>query len=154
MERKGEAIAVHTQDGVRIAGIAVMRVLLCLSLLAAFTGFAAAAFCLQPHHQGPAGAGHNASALMIPGRDDGSGPAVAAFDVQAPTAACCRQEDGPLAVTAYGRSLTTSEALALTAVMEIPWGAVAFRLSGLLYPAPERTDRFRPTLASLSVSRT
>ena len=132
----------------------VLRVLLCVSVLAAFTGFAAAALCLQPHHEGPAGAGHHASALMIPGQHDGPAPAAAASEVQAPPAACCRHEDGPLAVTAYGRSLTAPEALALTAVTAIPWDAAAFWLPGSLDPAPERTDRFRPTLASLSVSRT
>lgn len=153
-DRKGESIAVHTQGGGRITWQAVVRVVLCVSLLAAFAGFAAAALCLQPHQQGPASASHSRSILMGPGRDGASDLVVTASAVQAPPVACCYQENSPPAVTAFGRSLTPPEALALAAGMETFRGAAVPRPVDFLGPPPEKGDQFRPSLTALSVSLT
>jgi hypothetical protein len=133
----------------------VVRALLSLSLLVAFTTSAAAALCLQMHHPGaeivtshvaPVAAGHTNPAGATAAVDDPAG--------SGPRHACCdQQESGPNAVTTAQRRYPEPESAA-SAQTELPPARNGYVPPGRFDPALEKRDHLTPSLTALSISRT
>lgn len=123
----------------------ILRAVLCLSLLVAFTTSAAAALCLQMEHHG------------MPGTNDAPVAVEMPVPAGSPSAqACCYQQaDSPDAVVAQQRALPGEPAAFLPAVETLLTahddGAPP---PGAFTPALEKRDHLTPSLTALSISRT
>lgn len=124
----------------------ILRAVLCLSLLVAFTTSAAAALCLQMEHHGAPAANH---------------APVAAMDMPVPAGspsakACCyQQSDSPNAVVVQQRALPAEPAAFLPAVEELLTASDDGEPPpGAFTSALEKRDHLTPSLTALSISRT
>lgn len=134
----------------------VVRLVLCFSLLVAFTTSASAALCLQMEHTPGAMTG-SAVAMVPPDRASGAGAvSVSSGSKGSPSAhACCYQQSGtPDAVVPPQRAVPDASTDGLpAAVVQLP-AKSGYLPPGLLSPALEKRDHLTPSLTVLSISRT
>jgi len=154
-QTEGRAIAVRARGGSCITWPRVMRLVLCISLLATFTTSAAAALCLQINHHALVATAASPVAMELTGEDSRPTSLLTAAGPEgAPLRACCHPQISPAVITAYGRALPPHEALALIAQAK-PLRAITVHSSpGLFDPAREKPGHLTPSLTALSISRT
>ncbi|WP_299169848.1 hypothetical protein [uncultured Arthrobacter sp.] len=139
-----------------ITAQAVMRLVLCVSLLVAFTTSAAAALCLQMEQHTPGVM--TGSGMAMDSSAPGSGSEgmfmSAGPEGSSSTHACCHQQAStPDPVTPPQRAVPTEPTAVFSlAVMQLP--AEHGQPPGLFDPALEKRDHLAPSLAALSISRT
>lgn len=134
----------------------VMRFLLSLSLLVAFTTSAAAALCLQMEQHDPASMTEPTSAMALRGHIDDTMMIMVSGPKGSPSAhACCHQQaDTPEAVTPPQRAVPAEPNGALSvSAGRLPIDHVSVP-PGLFDPALEKRDHLAPSLTELSISRT
>ncbi|CCQ47530.1 hypothetical protein ARTSIC4J27_3519 [Pseudarthrobacter siccitolerans] len=135
---------------------AVVRAVLSLSLLVAFTTSAAAALCLQMDHHRTVAMGVS-QAVPIAAKHTNPAGAIAAVDDPAGSpsrhACCWQQKSTPEAITPAQRTYP-KPASAASAQAKLAPPLNGYVPLGWLDPALEKRDHLTPSLTALSISRT